>query len=133
LSGVYCRRCRDLARGRGWRLRIAARFAVPGGGTDFDCPHGKPWGYMPEGKAVVKAVVKAKPVPAYVAERRKICDACAVDGLDCQVKYHRKLQEARGVNCWFTRYVAAVESTCPMGYWPVLVEQVSEGGLTWRE
>ena len=47
-SGVYCRRCRDLARGRAWRTRIAARLAVPGGNIDWECPNGRPWGYVPD-------------------------------------------------------------------------------------
>lgn len=47
-SGVYCRRCRDLAHGRGWRTRIAARFTVPGASPDWECPHGRPWGYLPD-------------------------------------------------------------------------------------
>jgi len=92
---------------------LATAFTLPEGAPDFVCPHGKAWGFVPEGKATVQV----RPVPSYVAERRAACDACTGDGLDCSVRYRRMLQETRGVECWFRKYIAAQESTCPMGYW----------------
>lgn len=44
-SGAHCRQCRDLQHGRAWRLRLAATHTLPPNAPDFDCPHGKPWGF----------------------------------------------------------------------------------------
>lgn len=45
-AGVHCRTCRDRESGRYWRLMLAQIYALPGDVVDFDCPHGKPWGFV---------------------------------------------------------------------------------------
>jgi hypothetical protein len=42
-SGVHCGVCRQPEGGRDWRREQRKKFKVPGGITDFNCPHGKPW------------------------------------------------------------------------------------------
>ena len=45
--GVHCETCRDREGGREWRLMLMRSYSVPGGAVDFECPHGRPWGYEP--------------------------------------------------------------------------------------
>ena len=43
-----CKTCRDKEGGRPWRESVRRVFDLPGGTVDFECPHGKPWGYAGE-------------------------------------------------------------------------------------
>lgn len=45
---THCGACRDKKHGRGLREGWARLYRVPNGLVDFDCPHGKPWGYADE-------------------------------------------------------------------------------------
>ncbi|MBN1553952.1 MAG: hypothetical protein JXA11_04350 [Phycisphaerae bacterium] len=45
-AGVHCRTCRDREGGRYWRLMLAQCYALPNDEVDFECPHGKPWGFI---------------------------------------------------------------------------------------
>ena len=51
-SGVHCRTCRDLERGRAWRQSLVATFRPPPDAPEFRCPHGKAWGYRPPDRGV---------------------------------------------------------------------------------
>jgi len=46
-QGQLCKVCRDTASGADIRQLLQSFFVVPGGVSDFECPHGKPWGYTP--------------------------------------------------------------------------------------
>jgi hypothetical protein len=43
---AHCETCRDPARAP-WREELRKAWALPEDKTDFDCPHGKPWGWQP--------------------------------------------------------------------------------------
>ena len=43
----HCEACRDLEGGREWRRRMQEAFTVPAPAPDWECPHSKPWGWMP--------------------------------------------------------------------------------------
>ena len=121
LSGVYCRRCRDLEHGRGWRTRIATRFAIPGGDVDWPCPHGKPWGFQDGPPPRLRGMVGSPPAavalpagppptvtdPPYVAQRRAACAACDVPESACAVKARRTIKP-----CWFGAYIARPGAVC---------------------
>lgn len=68
-SGVHCGTCRNREGGRGWRTRLAAYFDRPPGGDDFECPHGKAWGYQqpPKERKRVEAAVPREKWPAWAA------------------------------------------------------------------
>lgn len=45
-SGVHCVTCRDKSDGRLFRLSLGKVFQLPDNAPDFECPHGKPWGWQ---------------------------------------------------------------------------------------
>ena len=44
-SRLNCKDCRNKEGGRYWRLTLAQVYRLPEDKVDFECPHGKPWGY----------------------------------------------------------------------------------------
>lgn len=44
-SALHCRVCRDRKGGQSWREMIARHFDTDG--TDWPCPKGRAWGYVP--------------------------------------------------------------------------------------
>ena len=47
LSGLHCRLCRQREEGHPWRRALGAHWEMPPGYPEFECPHGKPWGWRP--------------------------------------------------------------------------------------
>lgn len=45
-SRLNCKDCRDKEGGRYWRLTLAQVYRLPEDKVDFECPHGKPWGFI---------------------------------------------------------------------------------------
>ena len=45
-SRLNCKDCRNREGGRYWRLTLAQVYRLPEDKVDFECPHGKPWGYV---------------------------------------------------------------------------------------
>jgi len=113
--GAHCCVCRDKEGGRRWRRLIAQRFKVDG--VDWLCPHAKPWGYQPlerTRRSVLSYVAAGHGTSRTRArERRAICDACEVSAMECEVRYKRELQAARGKTCWFNRFIRRASSCCP--------------------
>ncbi len=44
-SRLNCKDCRNQEGGRYWRLTLAQVYRLPEDKVDFECPHGKPWGF----------------------------------------------------------------------------------------
>jgi hypothetical protein len=44
-SRLNCKDCRNKEGGRYWRLTLAQVYRLPEDKVDFECPHGKPWGF----------------------------------------------------------------------------------------
>lgn len=65
--GIHCRVCRDLDGGRAWRESLAKVFDLPGGVVDFECPNGKPWGFIG---------AKPKMTIGQLAKKRRNCIPC---------------------------------------------------------
>lgn len=68
----HCEACRDLEGGREWRRNMKETFAVPDLAPDWECPHGKPWGWAPP---VRPRMTIAQLVAANAAKARD-CPAC---------------------------------------------------------
>jgi len=47
-SSVHCATCRDKRDGRSFRESLGNAFILPNDAPDFECPHGKEWGYKPK-------------------------------------------------------------------------------------
>jgi hypothetical protein len=45
-SRLNCKDCRNRKGGRYWRLTLAQVYRLPEDKVDFECPHGKPWGFI---------------------------------------------------------------------------------------
>ena len=45
-SELNCKDCRNQEGGRYWRLTLAQVYRLPEDKVDFECPHGKPWGFV---------------------------------------------------------------------------------------
>jgi hypothetical protein len=45
-SGAHCGTCRDRAVGAEWRRGICLVYNMPT--ENFECPHGRSWGYQPD-------------------------------------------------------------------------------------
>ena len=71
---VHCRTCRDKEGGRCWRESLATAFELPNGEIDFECPRGKPWGYMPKSRGLGDTVAKA--IKAATFGKVKPCGGC---------------------------------------------------------
>lgn len=46
LSKVHCQTCRDKGGGREFRIGLGNAFSLPNDAPDFECPHGRPWGWQ---------------------------------------------------------------------------------------
>ena len=138
--GAHCGVCRDKEGGRRWRRLIAQRFAVDG--VDWPCPHGNPWGHQPpeqtrrsvlphvaagHGTLAGQACRGSTASRTRARERRAICDGCEVPALECEVRYKRELQAARGKTCWFNRFIRRSSSRCPADPPKWLAASVTEG------
>lgn len=44
-SGLHCPNCRD-PNANAWRESLGKAYTLPDDAPDFQCPHGKPWGYQ---------------------------------------------------------------------------------------
>ena len=102
-AGIYCFICRNLEGGRTWRASLT-NMSTP----DFECPHGKPWGFAPETKA---GNGKPSSDPAYFAERQAACDACPVAPESCAVQFRRRILKK---TCWFRSYLLRAGASCPL-------------------
>jgi len=45
-SRLNCKDCRNKEGGQYWRLTLAQVYRLPEDKVDFECPHGKPWGFV---------------------------------------------------------------------------------------
>ena len=61
-SGAHCRTCRDRDGGRSFRASLGTVFELPAGAPDFDCPHGRPWGYQGNAPVSVKIGLPGDPI-----------------------------------------------------------------------
>lgn len=68
---AHCTTCRDLEGGRAWRQSLATAFELPPGAPDFQCPHDRPWGYVPTAEELA-AETKPKPLAGF----ESFCTAC---------------------------------------------------------
>lgn len=87
-SGVHCGFCRNRESGRDWRLSLGKVFELPPGAPDFECPHGKPWGYVPPPGSIATPTASADRSPAAAGESPgvaalnaeldawELCDSC---------------------------------------------------------
>lgn len=144
-SGGHCRLCRDRAGGRKFRLAVVQDFEVPGGGADFECPHGIPWDTDVERGRFARAIARARAaahgaasvirtslgiglLPRSAAEARlAVCRSCP-GGLAVlrgdEVYTCGKLleihEEQGRSTCGCILRVKAVdaEEDCPNGWWP---------------
>ena len=89
LAGGHCRKCRDLLGGRPFRIDLAGNFALPDGAPDFDCPHGKPWGFLPPARGLGDTVERV--IKKVTFGRVKPCGGCRKrrNKLNKMVPYHR--------------------------------------------
>jgi hypothetical protein len=83
---AHCRACRNRA--SDFRRVMARRYTLPGGMEDFDCPHGRPWGYVPPPAAprptprpATRTVARPEPHDAHILAyrlrvREPVCAAC---------------------------------------------------------
>ena len=55
---LSCQTCRDKEGGRQWRESLRKAFRLPNDETDFECPHGLPWGCGPQTEAQKEAKEK---------------------------------------------------------------------------
>lgn len=106
----HCQTCRDKEGGRQWRESLRVAFKLPGDETDFECPHGLPWGCGPQTKAQKKHQAQQDENAELAKERFNICKQCddsSDGGFKC--KHHK--------TCCFGKWRAKPESKCPIGKW----------------
>jgi hypothetical protein len=53
-SRLNCKDCRNKEGGRYWRLTLAQVYRLPEDKVDFECPHGKPWGFVEKNSEMPK-------------------------------------------------------------------------------
>lgn len=118
-SEVHCGACRNREGGRRTREWWASRYELPGG-VDFDCPYGKPWGFIPPPRPAKQQGLTVP--PEVVAEREAQCTPCPhnVDGVCLEYK------RLRGGGCAakVSVGVRVAKAACPIGKWPALVSPV---------
>ena len=77
-SGSHCRTCRAKSAGAAFRAAIAAFFAVDA--TEWECPHGRPWGLD----------CQVEPLPMVATRSIEICRECdEFNGSVCELKFPR--------------------------------------------
>jgi hypothetical protein len=117
-SGAHCATCRDRAAGAALRASIAAKDGLRS--ADFDCPHGRAWGYV----GAIPAA--ASPPPSLYADhptvqaRRAVCATCdKYNGTTCVERF-----PAGCCSGMFAAFLAGGE--CPLQKWP----STAPAGLT---
>ena len=95
-SGSHCQTCRDKIAGAAFRTSIAAYFAVDP--TDWECPHGRPWGLG----------CQVEPLPQVSTRSFEICRECdEFNGSVCELKFPN--------GCCLCTWQAFLDhGTCPM-------------------
>lgn len=73
---VNCPTCRDKDGGRQWRELLRKAFRLPNDETDFECPHGLPWGCGPQTELQIEHKAKLDAENAEIERIGKICEAC---------------------------------------------------------
>ena len=53
---VHCEACRNKEDGWEWRESLRKAFILPDDETDFECPHGIPWGAGPQTEVMLEAL-----------------------------------------------------------------------------
>lgn len=123
---LHCQTCRDKEGGRQWRESLRVAFALPNNETDFECPHGLPWGCGPQTEAQQEAKEKQEQENAKINEIGRICEACVAEADkpewdkehpdfsprdDCEFlkcsgcARRRAIRDGRAV-CWLGRFIS---------------------------
>lgn len=115
-SGLICGKCRDREGGRALRAGLGRTLEVPPGAPDYECPLGRPWGFVPPNSApaIVAHVPPAPAADAAVAQaRERACRACdEFNGAVCERQFSCGCCTAT----WL-RWLGSSDSKCPLGTW----------------
>jgi hypothetical protein len=76
ITHIHCQACRNKEGGRQWRDSLRVAFKLPNDETDFECPHGLPWGCGPQTESQKEHKAKLDSENAEIERISKICEAC---------------------------------------------------------
>jgi hypothetical protein len=107
-SRFHCQTCRDKEGGREWRESLRKAFLLPNDETDFECPHGLPWGCGPQTGSQKEYQEKLDADNKRIEEIGQICEACD-EKYDCDF-----VQKSA---CARKRMIRERTAVCPLGKW----------------
>lgn len=94
-SGINCGTCRDRGE-RAFRASLGTVFVLPADAPDFECPHGKPWGYrQPENVADAATAIPLKSGPG--TELKRLLESMGIaESSGCACASYAKVMDAWG-------------------------------------